>query len=143
MHMPVEMATHDLLVERIDAPYWQVLADTNAAAIIAIPLLKPNGCTGLTELSDALALGKPILMTRNPYIDADIEAIGCGRWIPVGDLGAWTTAISELMADPELRRSMGARGRALAEESWNYEMFGTALTTAVTRVGTSPRPTRR
>lgn len=54
-------------------------ADLRSAAIVAIPLARPNGCFGITELNDALGCGKPVLMTRNPFIDVDIEEIGCGR----------------------------------------------------------------
>jgi glycosyltransferase involved in cell wall biosynthesis len=109
-------------------------ADLRSASIVAIPLARPTGCFGITELNDALGCGKPVVMTRNPYIDVDIEAVGCGRWVELGDTSGWATAISELLADQGLRGTMGDRGRQFAERSWNYEHFRAALLRAVDEV---------
>lgn len=118
-------------------PYEELLGDLCSALAIAIPLTRTDGCFGITEMNEALALGKPILMTRNPYIDLDIEAIGCGRWIRPGDGAGWREALARLARDPEEAARMGARGRAYAEQSWNYELFGRALTAAVAGAGRS------
>jgi glycosyltransferase involved in cell wall biosynthesis len=112
-------------------PYQQLLGDLCSALVIAIPLSRTDGSFGITELNDALALGKPILMTRNPYIDVDIEAVGCGRWIEPGDGLAWREALDRLAGDPAEAAAMGARGRAYAAENWNYERFGRDLVAAV------------
>ena len=114
--------------------YEHVLGDTCKAAVIAIPLLDPMRLSGLTELNDALALGKPIVMTRTPYIDVDIEAIGCGRWVDPGDVAGWRHALSELWADEALRTEMGAAGRQFAERSWNSDLFGAGVVAAIETV---------
>ena len=108
-----------------------VLRDTCRAAVVAIPLADPDRLSGLTEINDALALGKPILMTRTPYIDVDIEEIGCGRWIAPGDVAGWRSALCELWEDASLRASMGAAGRRFAEQSWNCDLFGAGVVAAV------------
>lgn len=108
-----------------------VLRDTCRAAVVAIPLADPDRLSGLSEINDALALGKPILMTRTPYIDIDIEAIGCGRWIAPGDVAGWRRALTELWDDPDLRASMGEAGRLFAEQSWNSDLFGAGVVAAV------------
>lgn len=101
----------------------RVLADAAAAAIVAIPVLDPSRLTGLTEAVDALALGKPIVATRSPYFPFDVEAIGCGLWVDVGDAEGWTRAIERLMGDSGERTEMGAAGRRFAEREWNYDAF--------------------
>jgi glycosyltransferase involved in cell wall biosynthesis len=86
-------------------------------------------------VNDALAMGKPVIMTANPYIDVDLEAIGCGRTVGIGDAVGWETALSDMLQDVEGRVLMGARARAFAESEWNYELFSAALVEAVGQVG--------
>lgn len=109
-------------------------SDLRSADIVAIPLARSNGCFGITELNDALGCGKPVLMTRNPFIDVDIEGIGCGRWIELGDQAGWEAAISELIEDRGTRERMGDRARQFAEDTWSYDRFCAALVQAVDEV---------
>jgi len=101
----------------------RAIADTAAAAIVAIPVLDPGRLTGLTEAVDALALGKPIIASRSPYFPFDVEAVGCGIWVDPGDVDGWTRALERLLGDPGARAEMGAAGRRFAEGEWNYEAF--------------------
>jgi glycosyltransferase involved in cell wall biosynthesis len=114
--------------------YLQVMDDLRDAAVVAIPISNTGTIVGLTELNDALALGKPVVMTRNDFIDVDIEAIGCGIWVAPGDVAAWRQALDSLMADPARRRAMGAAGRAFADRDWNYDLFCQQLLRAIARV---------
>jgi glycosyltransferase involved in cell wall biosynthesis len=104
--------------------FEHVIADLAAAAVVVIPLSRVDQLAGLTELADALALGKPVIMTRNPFIDVDLEALGCGLWVPPGDPIALREALVKVMGDDRLRASMGRRAREVAEEGWNAEAFG-------------------
>lgn len=108
----------------VNAPYPQVLADLRAASVVAIPLTTERGLAGITELNDALALGKPVVMTRTPFIDIDIEDVGCGIWVDPGDVAGWASALERLRKDPSLRAEMGRRGRAYAESHHNARLFG-------------------
>ncbi len=89
---------------------------------------------GLSELNDALALSKPVVMTRSPTaLDVDIEAIGCGIWVDVGDVDGWQRALSQLMSDAALRDRMGAAGRRFAEQGWNQQSYGARVVEIVDR----------
>jgi glycosyltransferase involved in cell wall biosynthesis len=114
--------------------FMQVVNDLRDAAAVAIPISNTGTMVGLTELNDALALGKPVVMTRSDFIDVDIEAIGCGIWVAPGDAAGWRCALDSLMDDPERRRAMGQAARAFAEREWNYEVFCQQLIHAVERV---------
>jgi hypothetical protein len=120
-------------VDRVDpdAPGQYLAArsvgDTAAAAVVAVPIRDPNRLTGLTEVADAMALGKPVIATRSPYFPFDIEAVGCGIWVEVGDAHGWARAISELMSDREARAAMGTAGRRFAQRQWNYARFCAGL----------------
>lgn len=114
--------------------YADVLGHLQRASIVAIPVQDTQWLSGLTELNDALALGKPVVMTRTPYIDVDIEAVGCGIWVDPGDIEGWVRALGDLGADPDRRREMGLAGRRHAETSWNAELFGSGLLRVLTEV---------
>jgi hypothetical protein len=110
-----------------------VLDQTRAAGFVAIPIADPERLTGLTEINDALALGKPIVITKSRYTPIDVEAIGCGIAVGVGDVDGWVSAIQTLR-DPATRHQMGALGRQFAQRSWNYATFGEELVKMVEEV---------
>jgi hypothetical protein len=115
-------------------PYVELLPDLQHAAVIAIPLQDPSAMNGLTELNDALALSKPVVMTRSPTsLDVDIEAIGCGIWVDLGDVDGWRRALSQLMSDAALRDRMGEAGRKFAEQGWNQRSYGARVVEIVDR----------
>lgn len=140
-HVPgVELVTDETHEDRI-APggpkfsYGHVLQDLVSAAVVAIPLRDPSRVSGLSELNDALALGKPVVVTRTPHLaDVDVEAIGCGVWVDPGDVAGWRAALTRLLDDSALRARMGEAGRAFAESSWNADLFGAAVVEAVRSV---------
>jgi glycosyltransferase involved in cell wall biosynthesis len=98
-----------------------------SAAVIAIPIADPERLTGLTELNDALALGKPVVMTRTPHLPFDLDATGVGITVGLGDEQGWVSALNTL-ADADFRQQMGARARRFADEEFNYEIFSRELT---------------
>ena len=74
---------------------------------------------GLTTVVEALALGLPILCTRNATLPMDLEQEGCGILIDPYDVKGWENAIDYIATHPEEARQMGQRGRALAERCYN------------------------
>jgi glycosyltransferase involved in cell wall biosynthesis len=105
-------------------PLDTTLSKLREASIVAIPLrAQDRGLAGLTELLDALAMAKPVIMTRNPLIDFDIEAEGCGIVVEPGDVEGWTAALRMLSSDSERQAHMGRCGRALVENRYNYRRF--------------------
>ncbi len=111
-----------------------VMNDIRAANAVAIPISDPCRLTGLTELNDALALAKPIIMTRSPYTPIDIESVGCGLLVDPGDVRGWILALERVTSDPSFAAELGRRGRAYAEAHVNYGAFGDRLVDSVERV---------
>lgn len=103
--------------------YGQLTSVYRSARAIVIPLAHVAGLAGLTSLLDAIACGRPVIMTRNALIDVDIEALGFGIWVPAGDRDALGQAMRRLADDDELVAAMGARARAFAEQQYRYETF--------------------
>ena len=107
--------------------YEHTVADLRSAAVVAIPLSTRYPLNGLTEVVDALACGRPMILTRAPYFDFDIERIGCGWWVQPGDVRGWSELLAQAMSDRERLDAMGAAGFAWAQENLNVDLFTAAL----------------
>ena len=81
--------------------------------------MESNYTVGLTTLVEALALGKPVICSRNPNFPIDVELMGCGISVPYGDVEGWVRAIEAMLSRPDKAREMGRRGRELAESIFN------------------------
>ena len=68
-------------------------------------------------------MGKPVIMTRNPYVDIDIEKEGIGRWVDPGDVDGWREAIQWFADHEEEARAMGERARMLVDNGLNSSTF--------------------
>jgi glycosyltransferase involved in cell wall biosynthesis len=103
--------------------YPELLELYAQARAIAIPMYVGNSLCGLTSLMDALGMGKPVIMTRHPFIDLDIEKEGIGLVVEPGDIEGWCNAIHFLNDHPEEAIAMGKRARKLVEAGMNSESF--------------------
>jgi len=113
--------------------YAELEAEYKKAYAIAIPLEIPPErresvtLIGNTSLLEAMALGKAIVMTKNPQIDIDIERQGIGFFVEYGDVEGWRKAISYLLDNPQETKEMGHRGRLLCEQKYNLDYFCSRL----------------
>lgn len=102
------------------------------ARAVVIPLQQVHMLAGLTSLLDAMACGKPVIMTRNTFIDLDIEALGFGLWVPAGDAAALAAAMDRLAKDDELAQRMGHRARQFAHDHYSHARFAAAVAGVLT-----------
>jgi glycosyltransferase involved in cell wall biosynthesis len=107
--------------------YPELLDIYAKARVLAIPLLAGSSLSGLTSLMDALGMGKPVIMTRHPLIDLDIEAMGIGKWVEPGDVDGWREAIQFFDDNESEAISMGLRARRLVEAGMNSVSFTNQL----------------
>ncbi len=63
---------------------------------------------------EAMALGRPIVASRCPGLDEQLEDGVSGLYVPREDVGALARAIERLLGDPELRARLGSGARAAA-----------------------------
>lgn len=99
---------------------------------VCICCQKSNYTVGLTTVVEALALGLPILCTRNPQMPMDIEAEGCGFWLEPQDVEGWKEKLCYIADHPEEAKAMGQRGRALAEQYYNVRQCGKEVAKLIT-----------
>ena len=97
----------------------ELTTEVNRSACVVICCQPTNYTTGLTTVVEALALGVPIICTRNPQMPMDIEAEGCGILVDYGDVAGWESAIQYIAGHPDEAKNMGERGRGLAECIYN------------------------
>ena len=90
---------------------------------IVIPCLEHPYTVGLTTLVEALALGMPIICSRNPNFEIDIDKEKIGITVEYGDIQGWEKAIRYIAEHPEEAKQMGERARKLAENHFNLNIF--------------------
>ena len=88
-----------------------------------IPCLEHPYTVGLTTLVEALALGMPIICSRNPNFEIDIDKEKIGITVEYGDIQGWEKAIRYIAEHPEEAKQMGERARKLAENHFNLNIF--------------------
>lgn len=99
---------------------------------------KTNYTVGLTTIVEALALGVPIVCSRNVTMPMNIEAEGCGLLVDYEDVEGWQRAIRYLAAHPEEAQQMGRRGRALAERLYNEQQLAKEVEVVLRKVVRQP-----
>jgi glycosyltransferase involved in cell wall biosynthesis len=110
--------------------------DDVASAMRALDVLvnastaEPMGRTVL----EAQACGVPVVATAAGGIPEILEDGEAGVLVPPGDWQAMSSALGRLLADPELRRRMGAAGRRRMEEAHDWPSRADALAALYRRV---------
>lgn len=106
-------------VERTNESTTKLTKRTSECLCVVIPLKKDhiNYCLGLTSIVEAMAMGKPVICTYNPYSPIDIEKEGIG--LTVNEDRSWEEAITYIISHREKAQEMGLRGRILAEKHFN------------------------
>lgn len=89
---------------------------------------------GLTTLVEALALGMPVLCSRNPTFGFDIDKEHVGLTIPYNDVEGWAKAVEWMTTHPDEAEQMGRNARKLAEERFNLEIFSKEIADALHEV---------
>ncbi|RKR72937.1 glycosyl transferase family 1 [Frondihabitans australicus] len=93
------------------------LADLYAeASVVAIATGQNLHASGMTVSLEAMATGRPVVMTRTPGIEDYVDHGSTGLLVPVGDAEALSEGVVRLLGDPRLAEAYGRAGRAEVEE---------------------------
>ncbi len=93
------------------------------AIAVTICSQKARGLIGLTNMYEAMALSKPVIITKNKAIDIDVDKEGIGISVDLNDVEGWKKAISFFYSNPGQAQEYGRRGRLLCEQKFNLELF--------------------
>jgi len=86
-------------------------------ALLVLPSVEES--LGLAAL-EAMAAGRPVIVTRGVGLAQDIAAAAAGRVVD-SDAVSLAAAIVDLLEHPDERRRMGANGRALVESRYAWD----------------------
>ena len=116
-----EMKVNDNVRVHFMSGYQQANLSTTVSrsACVVICCMETKYTVGLTTVVEALALGLPVICSRNPQIPVDFDKEGCGISVPYYDKDGWVKAVEYIARHPEEARRMGERGRKLAEKVYN------------------------
>ena len=109
------------MVDRSNETTLRLLERVAECRCVLVPLIqsKINYCLGLTSIVEAMALGKPIISSVNPYSPIDVEKEGIG--FIVRNVEEWKKALHFISDYPDEAEEMGKRARLLAEKKYNIE----------------------
>jgi glycosyltransferase involved in cell wall biosynthesis len=83
-------------------------------AVVAVATTPNNHASGVTNLLEAMACGRPVVATRGGGLEHYVTP-QTGILVDPGDDAAMAEAIRSLLADPARAAAMGAAGRAAVE----------------------------
>ncbi|TLZ50503.1 MAG: glycosyltransferase family 4 protein [Methanobacteriota archaeon] len=118
-------------------PHDQVLR--HAAAADAIPLLYDpsvpiNRLASPNKLYEAMMLRKPVLVSEGILIADLVRDEQFGIVVPYGDTERLVDAMKGMIAAPDMGAAMGARGRAVYESRYRWEVMRERLVEAYSRL---------
>lgn len=93
------------------------------ARAVVIPLHDVDYDAGVTTITEAMAMGKPVIVTRTRGQVDLIEEGEQGTYVPPGDAAALRAAIERVLGDPEAAERMGRAGRALVERQHTLDSY--------------------
>lgn len=106
---------------------YQLALEVARSKVVVISCLNYPYTIGLTTLVEALALGLPVISTRNPKFEMDLEKEQAGLLVEYADVKGWEKALKQLHEHPEQAREMGKNGRRMAESTYNLENYSREL----------------
>ncbi len=108
----------------------QELADALAECDMLLFLDSPGPTSRKTTLAASLASGRPVVAIDGPDSWSELVEAQALRLVPAS-ADALAHATEELLADEDLRRSLGAVGRAFAHQNMDVAATARALATLV------------
>jgi glycosyltransferase involved in cell wall biosynthesis len=129
------------------------------SAIVVVPLVDVDFQAGITTILEAMAMGKPVIVTRTQgqtevvedareraeglrpasplrrlAEEAGVELEANGLYVPPADAVALRNAITYLLDHPAERRRLGAAGRRTVEQLMTVKQFASRLEHVVAQV---------
>lgn len=112
-------------------PWPELLQLYRDADIMVVSLFPANHAAGVQALMEALACGRPVVVTATEGLEGYLDRPDVLRVVPPGDPAAMRAAITDLLAKPDERARMGERAAALARERYPLERYVEDLSSAL------------
>jgi glycosyltransferase involved in cell wall biosynthesis len=103
---------------------WPELRELYARSrFVVVPLRPSDTDNGVTVILEAMAMGKPVIVSRTQGQVDVVEDGVTGIYVPVGDARALRAAMLDLWNNPARAAEMGRAARAYVEEHHTLDMF--------------------
>lgn len=99
------------------------------SSVVAVALRPTRTGSGLTVVLEAMASGRPIVVTANPGMSDYVEHGVDGLLVPPGDVDAFAAALRGLLADPQRCEEMGRAAAARARAAFTSAGMSAVLAT--------------
>ena len=119
-----EAVPSNLEVE-VDIPFDAMRRRLEEARVVALPVLENSYSGATTVLLQAMALGKPVVVTRTKAIATGyglVDGENC-RLVPPGDCEMFERAVKEILRDEWRGRALGAGARRTVEDELTWTRF--------------------
>lgn len=90
--------------------------------VVVVPLARPI-ISGITVALEGMAMGKPVILTRNPYVEGFIEDGVTGFHVESNSPVALRERIQWLLDHPQEAEAMGRRAREKAVRDFSVERY--------------------
>ncbi|WP_072803652.1 glycosyltransferase family 4 protein [Rhodococcoides yunnanense] len=104
------------------------------ASVVALALRPTISGSGLTVVLEAMASGRPVVVTDNPGMADYVEDGVTGVLVPGGDADALADAIAALLTDPERAAAMGHAAAARVRSQFTSSVMASHLAQIVRSV---------
>lgn len=105
----------------------EVLRCYARASVVAIATLPNDHVSGITVALEAMASGRPVVMSAAPGLQEYINDGINGFLTSQGDAASFAARINELLADPALGEEMGTKARARVEAEFSLQVMNAAI----------------
>lgn len=124
----------------VDLPFDEMRSRLARARVVALPVRDNSYSGATTVLLQAMALAKPVVVTRTAAIAAGygLEDGVNVRLVAPGDGRSLAAALTELLGDDVQARALGARARSTVESGLGWECYVDRLSAILaSRAGSS------
>lgn len=102
---------------------------------VCIPLTgNPKDTSGYTNMLEAMAMRKPVLMTKSGCLHIDPENGGFGELIKPQDFNGWSVSMNKILHNKDISILWGERGRKLAESHFTLNRFNDNFLSALNEI---------
>ncbi|WP_419773315.1 glycosyltransferase family 4 protein [Gordonia alkanivorans] len=101
------------------------------SAVVGIATRENLHASGMTVALEAMASGRPVVMTRTPGIEDYVLDGITGRLVDPGDYVGFAEAVLAYMRDPDLAKLHGINGRERVVQSFNTRAMCSSISEIV------------
>lgn len=93
------------------------------AKMVVLPLKRVQSAGGITSLFEAMAMGKPVIVSQSSISQDFVAHCHDGLIVPPDDPAALHEAVARLASDEALQRTLGSNARATIEDRFSTKQL--------------------